>query len=243
MPTKPKPFRPSRSAENQFARALKKVGRVSGHLVDAHVDGHELHNELEMQAALKAYSKTIEPWARRQSRKMLEQVSKSNRRAYINKSKLMGKLIKAQVAETAIGDVAQALMREQVELIKSIPLRAAKRAQELSIQAVYNGSRASEVAEELRKSTKVSESQAMTIARTEVARSNASITQARAVHAGAQGYIWRTTMDGGERESHAKMNGKYVDYSKEPVLSDGTKGHAGTFPNCRCYQDVQFDDT
>jgi hypothetical protein len=33
-----------------------------------------------------------------------------------------------------------------------------------------------------------------------------------------------------------------VSYDREPELSDGTSGHAGTFPNCRCFQDVQFLD-
>lgn len=242
MAPKPKPFRPSRAAEAQFARALKKVGRVSGHLVEAHVDGHKIQDEPGMMAALKAYAKILDPWARKQSAKMLEQVSKSNRRAYSIKSKQMGKALQHQVMESGIGDVVRGLMREQVELITTIPLRAGIRAQKLAVAAVMEGTRASEVAAELMRSTNVSESNALRIARTEVARANASITKARAQSIGATAYIWRTTMDGAERDSHGKMNGKYVEYSKEPTLSDGTKGHAGTFPNCRCYQDVQFDD-
>lgn len=239
---KPQHFNPSRAAENEFARALKKVGRMSGHIVEAHVDGVRLHDEPGMHKALKEYAKLIDPWARRQAAKMLEKVSKNNRKAYAKKSEEMGQLLKLNVAEKNVGEVAAKLMTEHVALIKSIPERAGLRAQKLSIEAVYSGTRASEVAEQLRNSTKVSESQALLIARTEVARANASITEARASAVGARGYIWRTTMDGAERDSHAKMNGKYVEYAKEPVLIDGTKGHAGTFPNCRCYQDVQFDD-
>jgi SPP1 gp7 family putative phage head morphogenesis protein len=251
MTKKPMHFRPSRAAENAFARALKRVGRTSGHIVEAHVDGAKLHDETEMVAALKAYSKLIDPWARRQAAKMLAQVSKSNRTAYQRaanvrasekNSKEMGRLLKSQVAEKDVGQVAAALMNEQVALIKSIPERAGLRAQKLSMAAVYEGKRANEVAAELARSTDVSESSALLIARTEVARANASITQARATAVGAKAYIWRTTMDGAERDSHAKMNGKYVLYSEPPTLTDGTKGHAGTFPNCRCYQDVQFDD-
>jgi SPP1 gp7 family putative phage head morphogenesis protein len=245
---KPKHFRPSRSAETAFERALRKVGRHAGHIVEAHVDGVKLHDEPGMQAALRAYAKLIDPWAKRQAAKMLEKVSKSNRKAYVNKARLlkqstqMGKLLKLNVAEADVGRVAAALMDEQVELIKSIPAKAGLRAQKLSIEAVYSGTRASEIAEALKKSTSVSESTALLIARTEVARANASITQARATAIGSHWYIWRTTMDGAERDSHAEMNGEHVKYSEPPTLSDGTKGHAGTFPNCRCYQDVQFDD-
>jgi SPP1 gp7 family putative phage head morphogenesis protein len=241
MASKQKQFKPSSAAENAFARALRKVAKYSGHIVEAHVDGAKLHYPKEMQAALKAYSELIDPWARRQAAKMLEQVSKANKRAYNQKSKLVGKLVQTNIADEHVGQVAAALMHEQVGLIKSIPVRAGERAQKLALEAVYNGTRASEVAEELKRSTKVSESQAMLIARTEVARSNAAITEARATAVGSQAYIWRTTMDGAERESHRKMNGKVVRYDSPPELSDKTVGHAGTFPNCRCYQDVLFD--
>lgn len=239
---KPNAFTPSRSAETAFARALRKVGKVSGHMVEAHVDGVRLHDVPGMQKALSDYAKLIEPWARRQASKMLEKVSKTNRSAYTKNSKAMGQLLKLNVAEKNVGQVAAKLMAEQVALIKSIPERAGIRAQKLSMEAVYNGGRASEIATALMNSTKVSESQALLIARTEVARANASITEARATAVGSKWYIWRTTMDGAERDSHAKMNGKHVEYAKPPTLTDGTTGHAGTFPNCRCYQDVQFDD-
>jgi SPP1 gp7 family putative phage head morphogenesis protein len=243
-------FTPSRAAETQFARALRKVAKVSGHIVEAHTDQDRVRNTREMQEALRAYSKLIDPWAKRQAAKMLEAVSKSNRKSYSrkmkfqaeeNRTKEIGGLIRLRVSEAPIGQVIGALMNEHVELIKSIPIEAGQRAQELSTKAMYEGTRASAIAEELSRTTEVTESRAMLIARTEVARANASITQARASSIGAQGYIWRTTMDGAERDSHRKMNGKYVDYAREPHLSDGTVGHAGTFPNCRCYQEPVFD--
>lgn len=242
MALKGKQFRASKAAEVEFARALRRVAQASGHIVDAHVEGSKLRNEAGMQKALRDYSHLIDPWARRQVAKMLEKVSKNNRKAYAKNSKEMGKLLKERVAQNDVGLVAAQLMNEQVNLIKSIPLKAGERAQKLAMSAVYGGRRADEVAEELARSGKVSESSAQLIARTEVARSNATITEARAKAVGSQSYIWRTTMDGAERESHAEMNGKVVLYSEPPTLSDGTKGHAGTFPNCRCWQDVQFDE-
>lgn len=240
MPIKGKEFRANQAAETEFAKALRKVARTSHHIVEAHIDGATLKNAPEMQSALKAYSKLIEPWAKRQAARMLERVSKSNRKAFKTSSKEMGNLIRKTVAQREVGEVAAALMGEQVTLIQSIPLRAGIRAQKLALEAIYDGSRAEEIAKELPKN--ISEAQAMRIARTEVARSNAAITQARATSAGAQWYIWRTTMDGAERESHAEMNGEHIKYSEVPVLSDGTHGHAGMLINCRCWQDVQFDE-
>lgn len=252
MAKPPAHFKPPVSAETQFARALRKVARHSAHIVDAHVDGVKIEKEPEMQEALKAYSKLLDPWAKRQAKRMLEQVSKSNLKTYKTKAKAMLKdshemhrLLRENVQETSTRKVASALMDEQVALIKSLPLRAGLRAQALAREAVLSGGRASDVAriiEELDRTDEVSLSQATLIARTEVARANASFTQARAENVGAKWYIWRTTMDGAERQSHADMNGEHVKYSEPPTLSDGTTGHAGTFPNCRCYQDPQFDD-
>ena len=73
-------FNPSVTAERNFMRALKKVARVSGHIVESHVEGVEIKNNDQLQKALKDYSKLIQPWATRQSAKLLEQVQKANKR-------------------------------------------------------------------------------------------------------------------------------------------------------------------
>jgi SPP1 gp7 family putative phage head morphogenesis protein len=89
----------------------------------------------------------------------------------------------------------------------------------------------------LQDTTNVTESRAMLIARTEVAKANASINEARALSVGSEGYIWRTAGDADVRESHAEMDGQYVAWSDPPTLSDGTTTHAGAIYNCRCYSE------
>lgn len=260
-------FKASSSAERDFYRALRRVAEQSGHIVDAYTNGANITDLKKMTKALQDYSEGIGPWARRQSEKLLEAVSRSNARAYSNQSKLMGRALKAGVANREVGPVAVALMNEQVALIKSLPIEAGLRAQRIAAENFLKGTRAqvdpelverflkerrdtielynlfaeqsgtAQFKEEMERSTEVAVNRARLIARTETARSNASFVQARAQSVGAQGYIWRTTMDGAERESHAQMNGKYVEYANPPRLSDGTQGHAGSFPNCRCYQE------
>lgn len=244
----PKPkFKPSVSAETAFSRALKKVAKISGHLVETHVDGHEIKNPKEMTAALTAYSKTIGPWAEKQAAKMLAKVSRANKTSYSKAAKEIGKGLTKELEQEPVGQVARALMREQVELIKSIPLRAAERAQKLAMEAVINGTRASEVADMLQKATSVSESDAIRIARTEVARATASFNQARSQQAGSSGYRWRNSGDGAVRDSHKmwkgkKLEGQYFRWDSPPTLDDGTIGHPGTFVNCRCYAESEFDE-
>lgn len=251
MPPKKLPgkqFRASQAAEQAFAMALKRVGRVSGHMVEAHVDGHTIKNSPEMIKALLAYSKLIEPWARRQSAKMLFKVSQKSKAAFTKQSKLIGKLMQSSVAEADVGRAAEEMMKEQVLLIQSIPVKAAERAQKLALEAAYSGARASEVAEELARSGKVSESDAIRIARTETARANASINQTRAQSVGSKSYRWRNAEDESVRHAHKFYKGKRLDgrvflWSQPPTLEDGTTGHPGTFPNCRCYAEPVFDDS
>lgn len=237
-------FKASNNAETEFYRAIKKVATASGHLIDAYTDGARIINEAGLAKALKEYSEQLGPWAARQSAKLLEQVSKSNKRAYARQGVKLNSALANFTKSDYYGQYALALMEEQVGLIKSIPLEAGQRAQKIAAENFIAGNRAypdDSVIDDLKKqmgmSTEVAVNRAKLIARTETARANSSFVQARAISVGAQGYIWRTTMDGAERESHAKMNGKFVEYDKPPHLSDGTTGHAGTFPNCRCYQD------
>lgn len=242
-------FKASTAAEAEFYRALKKVAHNSGHIVDAHTEGASITDLKKMTKALESYAEQLGPWAARQSAKLLERVSKSNTRAYRNDSRAMAKALNSGVAKSYTGRVAAALLNEQVELIKSIPIEAGLRAQRIATENFLHGARAvpdqsvvDQLKEEMGMSTEVAVNRAKLIARTETARANASFVQARAESVGTRGYIWRTSMDGAERKSHRAMNGKYVDYNKPPTLIDGTTGHAGTFPNCRCFQDPVLPD-
>ena len=262
-----KQFRANQAAENEFYRQLKKVAKESGKLIDKYTEGAVILDDRKLQSALKAYSEQITPWAAQQSAKLLNRVQKSNKRAYKNNSKAMGRALQSGVAESNTGRVAVALMNEQVALIKSIPVEAGLRAQRIAAENFLRGARAAadptivakllkerreqielhnefarlsgtkDLKEEMSRSMEVAVNRAKLIARTETARANSAFVQARAVAIGVTHYIWRTTMDGAERTSHAQMNGKVIAYADTPRLSDGTKGHAGTFPNCRCYQE------
>jgi SPP1 gp7 family putative phage head morphogenesis protein len=248
-------FKPSASAESRFWRALKKVGQTSGHIVDSYY--HDLFDVTatpKMMKALKDYADLITPWATKQSAKMLDAVMKSNARAYKQKSKVLGRAYQAGLGNTEVGGVAARLLLEQVALIRSIPLEAGERAQKIAYEAAIHGTRARpdedtilELQKQLGLSTDVATSRAMLIARTETARATASINQARAMSAGAKQYRWHNSGDAAVRESHKTYRGKPLQgrvfsWDDPPTLSDGMKGHPGTFPNCRCFAEPVFDD-
>lgn len=248
-------FKPSSSAERDFYRQLKKVAQASGHVVERHIPSvSHPHDMVRMQEELKRYSEALTPWAQRQAAKMLEQVQKSNKRAYANKSKAIGVALQLGVAEKDVGEVALRLLNEQVALIKSIPIEAGLRAQKIAFEAVLAGTRAeanadtiAELQKQLGLSTEVATSRALLIARTETARATASINQSRAQAVGSGQYRWHNSGDGNVRESHLKyhgkkMQGRIFSWDSPPTLDDGMTGHPGTFPNCRCFAEPVFDD-
>lgn len=237
-------FKSSTVAERNFAKQLKKVARAAGHIVERHAHGARLDDEQAMLRALNEYAKVLDPWARRQALKMQETVERQSRVAYKNKSKAIGKALQIGVAEQNVGQAAMALLNEQVELIKSIPIEAGLRAQRIAADNFLEGTRAKpdqdvidQLVNEMGMTTEVATNRAKLIARTETARANASFVQARASALGVRSYIWRTSGDESVRPSHKRMNNIVVEYANPPTLSDGMTGHAGTFPNCRCYQD------
>lgn len=247
-------FKPSSTAEREFYKQLRKVANYSGHIVERHVEGATLKNEREMQAALKAYAEQITPWAARQSAKLLDQVQKSNKRAYVNKSKAIGTALEFGAAEKNVREISLALLNEQVGLIQSIPLEAGLRAQKIAFEAALHGTRAApdadtiaELQEQLGLSTEVAISRAQLIAVTETARANASINQARAMAVGSGQYRWHNSGDAAVRHSHKiykgrRIQGMIFDWDKPPTLDDGMTGHPGTFPRCRCFAEPVFAD-
>jgi SPP1 gp7 family putative phage head morphogenesis protein len=246
-------FNPSKAAEKQFYRQLKKVAQVAGHIVEQHTEGANLINEKEMQAALKSYSEKLGPWATRQAAKMLDQVQKSNKRAYQQKSKAISAGIRLNEKESNVIGTAASLLFEQVDLIKSIPLDAGLRAQNIALEAALEGNRAQvdeatvkQLEEQMGLSTEVAKSRAMLIARTETARANAAINQSRAMSVGSNQYKWHNSGDEAVRHSHKvykgkKLQGMVFSWDNPPTLSDGMTGHPGTFPNCRCFAEPIFD--
>lgn len=51
-----------------------------------------------------------------------------------------------------------------------------------------------------------------------------------------QGYIWRANGDEKTRDSHQRMDGKFVPLNRPPTL-DSLTGHAGELPHCRCWKE------
>lgn len=225
-------FATARTTEESYARELRKIAVIVAGIVSNHVDGDKLVDEAGMMRMLQNYADALTPWALRAANRMIRAVALRNQQAFNAQAKIISTNLRL---DRSIDAVVPSLQAEQVRLIKSLPIQAGERAQNLAMQAALDGTRSTEIAEMLAATEGVTKSRATLIARTETAKANAFITQARSQEAGIEYYRWQTAEDGDVRPSHAEMDGKIFQFNSPPTLSDGMTGNPGEFPNCRCF--------
>lgn len=225
-------------AERDYARALKNVGVHTGNLINAFEagDGEILSKLLQL---LQSYAEALIPWARFTATKMLMEVNARDQEAWRKLGKTISVQLHHDIANTPVGEQIRWLLDEQVGYITSIPLEAAKRVQELTIQGLEDSSRGEEIIDMIMQSGLVAEHRAVLIARTETAKASFVLSQVRAEQAGCTHYIWRTVKDASVREGHREMEGKVCEYADPPLVNEGhgrvMKHHPGMIWNCRCY--------
>lgn len=230
-------FARTRRSEAQYARSLRSIATRVGQIVNA-VDpppGDIAQTDL-LRAMLDRYAVAIRPWAAVTAARMLADVSRRDEHAWADLGKSMSRALRKEIETAPTGQFLKDLLRENVDLITSLPRKAGERVHELTLRALESSARADEIAEEIGRSGQVTRSRANLIARTEVARTSSGLTEARALHVGSEGYFWRTSEDDDVRLEHRKLNGKFIPWSSPPVAGHGgMRYHAGQGPNCRCY--------
>lgn len=229
------PFELSRGVERRYAATLRKLAAKIGALVNGYENPIDDPAAVDpITNALNAYAAQITPWARSVSARIVAEIDFQNRRAYAAHSQRMSRALKRELDTAPTGEMMRFMMAEQVELIRSLPLEAAKRVHELAIKGIIQGHRASALSKMIQQTGEVTKARANLIARTETARTSSNLTMARAVYVGSADYTWQTARDEDVRPSHRGMQSKVVAWSSPPTL-DGLTGHAGCLPNCRCY--------
>lgn len=132
---------------------------------------------------------------------------------------------------------------QNVDLITTIPKETLKRMYNVISGGQYAGKTAAEIGRQIQASYNVSKSHARFIARDQMAKLNARITQQQQTDAGITEYVWRTVGDGRVRESHRHLNGKRFKYSDPPVVDPktGRRANPGEDYQCRCVALPVFD--
>lgn len=132
---------------------------------------------------------------------------------------------------------------QNVDLITTIPQQTLKRMYNVISGGQYAGKTAAEIGRQIQDAYNVSKSHARFIARDQMAKLNARITQQQQTDAGITKYVWRTVGDGRVRESHRHLNGKRFKYSDPPVVDPktGRRANPGEDYQCRCVALPVFD--
>ncbi|HLH04959.1 MAG TPA: phage minor head protein [Bryobacteraceae bacterium] len=195
-----------------------------------------------LRNVLEKYALALEPWAEATAARMLAEVNQKDRQSWQVLTAQMSRQLRNEIDQAPTGQTLRSLLAEQVQLIKSLPLEAAQRIQDLTVERLSDSRRSSELVAEIMRTGEVTRNRANTIARTETSRAASVLTQARAQHIGSEGYIWRTAEDSDVRPSHRRMNGRFVRWDQPPKL-DNLTGHAGALPNCRCYPEPVIPET
>jgi len=230
-------FTPQQTAQNTYEAQLRKVAKHAAALVKAHINEEEpykLDDTVGMMRAASLYSEALTPWAEITATQMFKTLDKHNAQAFRDYSQRMGTALRVELHETH-SNIARSITNEQVELIKSIPLEAATRAQGYAYEAAQDGTRADYVAKQIMGTTEVTQSRATLIARTEIAKANSAINQSRSQALGLNQYIWSTAKDDRVRESHAALEGNVYSWDSPPEVGDEGAFNPGEIYNCRCY--------
>lgn len=227
-----------RRAERHYGVQLRKIAREVGRIVDAFPAGDPAVEPLIRQA-LRRYADLLLPWARKTAAGMLVDVSRRDENVWRKLTENMGAAMRAELYSAPMRPVLAQMEAEQVQLITSLPLEASQRVHKLTVEGLSDATRAKEIAAEIMRTSEVTQSRANLIARTEVGRAAAVITQTRAMHVESEGYIWRTAGDSAVRERHKKLAGKFFKWDEPPVTGEnGERSLPGAIYNCRCYPEV-----
>lgn len=147
-----------------------------------------------------------------------------------------------------VGGRVWELVSENVNFIKTIPDHWKQYAVEYAYRETFRGKRPEQIEEDLRKRLpEYCLKNLKCVARTESAKVNAEIVQARAEMCHISAYIWRCVEDERSRDSHIKMDGILVFYNDPPnpeaLFGGHSYGayHAGNTFNCRCFQEPVVD--
>lgn len=224
----------SRRAERFYARQLRRLALQVGAIVTGCVEAGQPPSMIEHM--LHAYADLIGPWAEAAAASMLADVARRDALMWAQHSRAMSRALADEIQSAPTGDILRQLMKDQVRLIKSLPLAAAERVHELALKGLEEGSRGQDIVAEIMRTGQVTRSRAELIARTETGRAASNLTEARAKYVGSTHYVWRSAEDSDVRDRHKKHNGKVFSWDNPPKSEPNLEPyHPGAGPNCRCY--------
>lgn len=240
---KRKDWNPRTSTERRFFERINRLTRQVRRICNTY------NSVAEITAAISAITE-MQEWqtiAHSEALKMVRSVVTQNASNWREAARKAGgrksyQIFQALNQELSNHEKYKAIILRNAELIRNLPNDVARKITEhVSTQAV-RGLRADALLEDIREfAPHVSETRARLIARTEVAKTNAAITEIHAQQAGINFYIWQTSQDARVRSSHKHMQGVVCSFNSPPspeqLNGEPPIGYynPGQVFNCRCF--------
>lgn len=150
-------------------------------------------------------------------------------------------------SEPWLAELQKNWISRNTSLIKSVPTQYMAKVEQIVRNGVMAGTTSREIAKQVKEVAAVTDRRAMIIARDQIGKANAELTQYRQENLGVKEYDWRTAKDErvrgnpsgrypGAVPSHYKREGKRYSWAKPP---EG--GHPGMAVLCRCFASPVFD--
>lgn len=133
-------------------------------------------------------------------------------------------------------------IRENVDLITSIPMQQLDQVERVISEGVSAGTRVETIRKQVEERFQVSESRAELIARDQVGKINAGLNQVRQENIGVTSYTWQSSNDERVRPRHAELDGTKHRWDDPPITNDqGDRNHPGEDYQCRCNSVADID--
>jgi SPP1 gp7 family putative phage head morphogenesis protein len=233
--------------ESDYSSSMMKM---ANYFFSKAVEGMDSYDE-QLEVLRSASSKpTFMEWANTVARRMITGLYASSASTWREAASIgtEGKQIHKMLSnelEGVTGHKVQELVRNNADLISSLPLEVSKKVTALVQKLAAKGMRYEAISKllvEKKLVKKLTKQRITLIARTETSKASTALTRARAEDLDLDWYVWRTSKDGRVRNSHKHMEGVLVSWSEAPApeLLAGVKSklghyHAGDAPNDRCY--------
>lgn len=253
---------PKRRIEIAFRKALLDIAKGIVMRAGETSDPHRIISTLERITYTPDFIRLSEAIALKMVTGLFDDTGRTWREAARNSGK--GREIYKALQKELLGARGlriRALVKENADLISTLPKNIADDVAAYVDREAMKGRRASNIADEIRRMfPEKTRARAELIARTQVSMTQTNLVQARAEDLGLDWYVWRAcggnNGDGRTRSSHRHMSGVLIRWSDPPAPEDlfplrrvdgspynNTLGHyhAGCCPNCRCYPEPVVD--
>lgn len=165
------------------------------------------------------------------AKRMAESTESFNRNLFIREiNQAVGVSMREVIKRDGVDIYVEQSVNDNIGLIKTIPEEYHQRLRKVVNDGIDSGNDAFSIRKQILDLGYSTEKRARFIARDQVAKLNAAVTQARQTKVGVTHYFWRTSRDERVRPSHEEKEGNRYAWSDPP--SD--TGHPGQDYQCRC---------